>query len=119
MNEENMRAAKVISTLILTGIILGFWASNATASEWDWSALMKYGHTSDILRGCPLECNDAFEPTLDYIGFGTTLSSPRRVLEIDFTHGVRAINCTTRHRCDTEPGTEFTIRFYPGRWWAR
>ncbi len=70
--------------------------------------MAKYTHTSDIGRSSP-------EPTTDYIGVGATLSW--KYFELDVTHGIRSRDCGALMGlpCNTEAGSELSMRVYPWR----
>lgn len=74
---------------------------------WTVEFLLTWQHTSDISRAPP-------EPTQNYYAFGATIASPKRIFEIDLTHGRREI-CTARICWQPESGSEVGVRFYPGR----
>lgn len=66
-------------------------------------------HTSDVLRGPPF--NDRDEMQQEYCGIGATITAGKNsAWEIDLTHGLKRID-----RGELEQGTQFAVRFYPGR----
>ena len=83
-------------TLIVAAVIIaaGLYTTAASA-EWKLEPLLMFQHTSDILHGCPVNCDqpDAL-PTQDYLAGGATLSSPRRASCRLRTHGEGSIVCS-------------------------
>lgn len=89
--------------LFLSGVVVG----RCSAAETE--AVLLCTHTSDLLRGRPFNNQD--EPQQDYCGAGVTITAGRRrAWEMDITHGFKSID-----RSQRENGSQFTVRFYPGR----
>lgn len=104
------------SLLILAALLLTLCVTRcAEAAEVE--PMFTYSHTSDILRGPPL--NDRKEPQQDYLGFGATLRW--RKVELDLSHGIKAMDCNYRQTsvtasgCRFESGTDLHLRYYPWR----
>lgn len=75
---------------------------------------LMFQHQSDILRGPPLIPWDIRpEPTNDYVAVGVTVRW--RKVEIDLSHGRKAIDCDLNHGCPSESGTQVAVRWYPLR----
>lgn len=79
------------------------------ASAAEWEALVLLQHTSDLLRGRPLNTRE--ESQEEMIAAGATLRlGLKRAFEIDLVHGVKSID-----RGSWESGSQLTVRWYPGR----
>jgi hypothetical protein len=71
-------------------------------------AFVALDHTSNLFRGAPF--NDKEEFTADALVAGITITAGKRsAWEIDLTHGVQRIDNST------EPASNLSVRFYPGR----
>jgi hypothetical protein len=104
LREIAQGAAIAILTLTLCMLI----AFQASAAEVE--AMAKYSHGSDIVRGCPFRC-EISEPQYDAITGGITITAGKcRAWELDLSHGFKWID-----RGPSETGSEFAVRFYPGR----
>jgi hypothetical protein len=79
----------------------------ARAAEVETLLLLQ--HTSDLLRGPPLNNRD--ERQHDFLAAGVTITAGKcEAWEIDIAHGVKSIDRGRR-----ESGTQLAVRFYPGR----
>ena len=95
-----------ISVLALSGYVA------EAQAEAEAEPFIAFSHTSDILRGCPLRCSTS-EPTADRLTIGGTITVGReRAWEIDLQHGFRAEECRITTKCEYEPATNVTVRYY-------
>ena len=86
--------AIIIATLLLSGCA-------ATIEP-----VILTNHTSDLWTPPP-------EPTADYVGGGVTVSWHH--IEVDLTHGLKAMNCVKLGQCSWESGSQISVRTYPFR----